>query len=279
MTTDQAERPSPGLTRATPVPRPPRDSPRQRRRRWALGSTATVLAAAALAYPLLTGQPAIAVKWPYPSGVPSVPCESYIATNADFHDIVYGFDYQTDDAGRPVHAVNASPLRYVGSSFDRTGCSGTVGRFTGELDGTPVGGPNPSESWDGGHLVGAAVQGVDTRYNMVPQLRKTLNRRPGVWFQFETLARTCLQDGATIPPDGYDITVNYPPANAPGTTQNSVFPESFTVHLRIDHAGTQTVLDKTIPWYPDDSEKAALYAAYNKTSEDAKCTYRYEPKN
>ncbi|MFJ6382744.1 DNA/RNA non-specific endonuclease [Kitasatospora sp. NPDC092039] len=104
--------------------------------------------------------------------------------------------------------------------------------------------PGNGQSWNGGHLIAYTYFGPDTRYNLVPQLKRV---NTGLYKRFENAARACLIP--VNPPragsvDEYSVTVNY----FNDAAHDPRFPQSFDVAVTLTgQAGTARATGR-IPW-------------------------------
>ena len=113
------------------------------------------------------------------------------------------YKYSTDELGRIVNVV-ASTLVLKKADWNKYAQSN-------------VGGKDRLRDDDGGHLIGAQVNGPADIDNLVPQ-NSQINRRGGVWYEMETEWANALKE---IPPKKVSVSIesNY--------SNNSSRPESF----------------------------------------------------
>ncbi|WP_437761021.1 DNA/RNA non-specific endonuclease [Sorangium sp. So ce1389] len=109
-----------------------------------------------------------------------------------------GEHYYIDGSGRPSRAYAYLPPI---ASAPRRDCQGTVGRW-GDAE-------NPSNDYDGGHMIGAQLGGWGGRANLVPQ---DSNFNQGNWVALENKMALCraLPSGRMR----YYIGANYPNGSA-----------------------------------------------------------------
>jgi hypothetical protein len=115
-----------------------------------------------------------------------------------WHDL-NGEHYLVDSSGRPHRAYAYLPP-VVGEARS-TACQTSVGQWGDAED--------PSNDYDGGHLIGSQLGGWGRRANLVPQ---DLNFNRGVWAVLENAMSGCQ----SLPPESlrYHVGVIYPDATA-----------------------------------------------------------------
>lgn len=118
--------------------------------------------------------------------------------------------YYVDGAGRPKQAYKYLPP--VASAPRNSSCQTSIGQW-GDAE-------NPSNDYDGGHLIGSQLGGWGKRANIVPQ---DANFNRGNWAQLENAAAKC--DALSSERLLYQVTVGYPNSTA-------LIPSSFGLYLQ-----------------------------------------------
>jgi DNA/RNA non-specific endonuclease len=138
-------------------------------------------------------------------------CEKYFPP--EDRNVWQNFDgefYFIDSSGRPNRAYKDLPP--ISSAPRITSCQSKIGRW-GDAE-------NPSNDYDGGHLIGAQLGGWGGRANIVPQ---DSNFNQGRWVQLESKMASCrVLPNARL---RYTITVSY------ANTSNLV-PSRFEMSIR-----------------------------------------------
>ncbi|QXJ25905.1 DNA/RNA non-specific endonuclease [Actinomadura graeca] len=146
------------------------------------------------------------------------PCDRTIEKNHTYK--ANGYSFRTDGQGRPERA-DAFNLKVVPAGRDT--CAKKVGQMGGA-------------GYHGGHLIAASLNGVDMRYNLVPQ-NGTLNT--GFYnHQVEGGTRKCIANGGQIP--RYVVNAVYPT----GTT--GIIPDRFVLSITAKKTAERTI-PLTIP--------------------------------
>jgi hypothetical protein len=148
-------------------------------------------------------------------------CPKYFPT-AD-RNVWHNFDgeyYLIEGYGRPSRAYKYLPPIVAAARLET--CQGNVGQW-GDAE-------NPSNDYDGGHLIGSQLGGWGGRANLVPQ-DSNFNR--GNWLQLENKAALCgsLPSGRIR----YYIGANYPNSTA-------LIPNNMTMELRNQSTGSYVLL-------------------------------------
>ena len=123
--------------------------------------------------------------------------------------------YFIDSAGRPNRAYKDLPPISAAARVDS--CQTSVGQW-GDAE-------NPSNDYDGGHLIGSQLGGWGGRANLVPQ---DANFNRGNWVQLENKMATCgkLPSGRLR----YTLGANYPNSTA-------LVPNTMTMEIRNQSTG------------------------------------------
>jgi hypothetical protein len=126
-----------------------------------------------------------------------------------WHSIT-GEHYYIDSAGRPSKAYSHLPP--INSEARNDSCQASVGQWGDAA--------NPSNDYDGGHLIGSQLGGWGARANLVPQ-EANFNR--GNYAQLENKMATCggLSSGRML----YSITVSYP-------NSTTLIPSTWNVYIQ-----------------------------------------------
>jgi hypothetical protein len=137
-------------------------------------------------------------------------CPQYFPSSD--RNVWHSFDgefYYVDAAGRPQRAYKYLPP--ISAAPRNETCQGNVGRW-GDAE-------NPSNNYDGGHLIAASLGGWGKRANLVPQ---DSNFNQGNWNQIEQQTAKC--GGLSSQRMLYQVTLSYPN----GTT---LIPSTFSLYL------------------------------------------------
>jgi hypothetical protein len=128
--------------------------------------------------------------------------------------------YYIDSAGRPNRAY--ADLPPIQAEARQSTCQTNIGQW-GDAE-------NPSNDYDGGHLIGSQLGGWGGRANIVPQ---DANFNRGNWAQLENKMATCgvLATAAMR----YSINVDYPNATA-------LVPSAFTMEITRQSNGAKITL-------------------------------------
>jgi DNA/RNA non-specific endonuclease len=118
--------------------------------------------------------------------------------------------YYVDGSGRPQRAYKYMPP--IASAPRNETCQGNVGRW-GDAE-------NPSNNYDGGHLIAASLGGWGKRANLVPQ---DSNFNQGNWNQIEQRMARC--GGLASQRMLYQVTLGYP-------NSSTLIPSSFGLFLQ-----------------------------------------------
>jgi hypothetical protein len=134
-------------------------------------------------------------------------------------NIWHNFDgeyFFIDGSGRPHRAYKYLPLITAAPRIDS--CQTNVGQW-GDAE-------NPSNDYDGGHLIGSQLGGWGGRANLVPQ---DANFNRGTWAQLENKMATCgsLPSGRLR----YYIGANYP-------NSTTLIPNNMTMEIRNQSTGS-----------------------------------------
>ncbi|MDM4765777.1 DNA/RNA non-specific endonuclease [Pelomonas sp. SE-A7] len=131
--------------------------------------------------------------------------------------------YYIDSNGRPNKAY--ADLPPIKAEARQDSCQTSIGQW-GDAE-------NPSNDYDGGHLIGSQLGGWGGRANIVPQ---DANFNRGNWAQLENKMATCggLATGAMR----YSIDVAYPSASA-------LVPSSFTMTITKQSNGAKVTMKFT----------------------------------
>ncbi|MCY1082259.1 DNA/RNA non-specific endonuclease [Archangium lansingense] len=148
-------------------------------------------------------------------------CPKYFPTGD--RNIWHNFDgeyYLIDGSGRPSRAYKYLPPISAAARIDS--CQLNVGQW-GDAE-------NPSNDYDGGHMIGSQLGGWGGRANLVPQ---DANFNRGNWLQLENKMATCgsLPSGRIR----YYIGANYPNSTA-------LVPNNLTMELRNQSSGATVTL-------------------------------------
>lgn len=128
--------------------------------------------------------------------------------------------YYIDGSGRPNKAYTFLPP--IAAEARSTTCQTSVGQW-GDAE-------NPSNDYDGGHLIGSQLGGYGRRANLVPQ---DANFNRGNWAVLENKMATCA--GLPNGPFRYYITVGYPNGSA-------LIPSTFSMQLTNQSTGSGVTL-------------------------------------
>lgn len=125
-----------------------------------------------------------------------------------------------DGSGRPHRAYSYLPPIVTEPRSDS--CQGSVGSW-GDAE-------NPSNDYDGGHLIGSQLGGWGKRANLVPQ---DANFNRGNWVQLENKMAKC----ASLPSGRlrYYIGANYP-------NSSTLIPNNMTMEIRNQSSGSSVSL-------------------------------------
>lgn len=128
---------------------------------------------------------------------------------------INGEYYFVDSAGRPRRAYAYLPPVVTASRDDS--CQASVGQW-GDAE-------NPSNDYDGGHMIGSQLGGWGARANLVPQ-DSNFNR--GNYVQLENQMAKCksLSSGRML----YSITVSYP-------SSSTLIPSTWNVYIEDRNQG------------------------------------------
>lgn len=121
-----------------------------------------------------------------------------------------GEHYYIDSAGRPSRAYAYLPP--IASESRDDSCQGSVGQWGDAA--------NPSNDYDGGHLIGSQLGGWGRRANLVPQ-EANFNR--GNYAQLENKMAQC--GGLSSGRMNYSITVSYP-------NSTTLIPSTWNVYIQ-----------------------------------------------
>jgi hypothetical protein len=128
--------------------------------------------------------------------------------------------YFIDGSGRPHRAYSYLPP--IAAEVRSDYCQGNVGQWGDAA--------NPSNDYDGGHLIGSQLGGWGKRANLVPQ---DANFNRGNWATLENKMAKCA-----VLPNGrlrYYIGANYPDAT-------TLIPNNMTMELRNQSSGSYVLL-------------------------------------
>jgi len=128
--------------------------------------------------------------------------------------------YFIDGSGRPHRAYSYLPP--IAAEVRSDYCQGNVGQWGDAA--------NPSNDYDGGHLIGSQLGGWGKRANLVPQ---DANFNRGNWATLENKMARCA-----VLPNGrmrYYIGANYPDAT-------TLIPNNMTMELRNQSSGSYVLL-------------------------------------
>lgn len=128
-----------------------------------------------------------------------------------------------EGSGRPHRAYKYLPL--ITAAPRQETCQGNVGQW-GDAE-------NPSNDYDGGHLIGSQLGGWGGRANLVPQ-DSNFNR--GNWAQLENKMATC--DNLPTGRLRYYIGANYPNSTA-------LIPNTMTMEIRNESTGDSVYMSFT----------------------------------
>ncbi|HEX8699458.1 MAG TPA: DNA/RNA non-specific endonuclease [Myxococcaceae bacterium] len=148
-------------------------------------------------------------------------CPQYFpASDRNIWHNINGEYYFADGSGRPHRAYAYLPPIAAAARNDT--CQGNVGRW-GDAE-------NPSNDYDGGHLIGSQLGGWGSRANLVPQ---DANFNRGNWVTLENKMAKCgsLPNGRMR----YYIGANYPNTTA-------LIPNNMTMELRNQSTGANVLL-------------------------------------
>lgn len=148
-------------------------------------------------------------------------CPKYFPSSD--RSVWHNFDgeyYYIEAYGRPSRAYKYLPPISAAARWDS--CQTSIGQW-GDAE-------NPSNDYDGGHLIGSQLGGWGGRANIVPQ---DANFNRGNWAQLENKMATCgsLPSGRIR----YYIGTNYPNSTA-------LVPNTFTMELRNQSTGSYVSL-------------------------------------
>lgn len=143
-------------------------------------------------------------------------CPKYFPTSD--RNVWHSFDgeyYYIEGSGRPHRAYKYLPLISAAPRWDS--CQTSVGQW-GDAE-------NPSNDYDGGHMIGSQLGGWGGRANLVPQ---DANFNRGNWLQLENKMATCggLPSGRLR----YYIGANYP-------NSTTLIPNNLTMQIRNQSTG------------------------------------------
>ncbi|MCY1023649.1 DNA/RNA non-specific endonuclease [Pyxidicoccus sp. MSG2] len=144
-------------------------------------------------------------------------CPKYFPSSD--RNIWHTFDgeyYFIDTAGRPNRAYKFLPKITAAPRVDA--CQTSVGQW-GDAE-------NPSNDYDGGHLIGSQLGGWGGRANLVPQ---DVNFNRGNWAQLENKMATC--GGLPSSRLRYYIGANYPNSTA-------LIPNNLTMEIKNQSTGS-----------------------------------------
>ncbi|AKF86670.1 hypothetical protein MFUL124B02_31195 [Myxococcus fulvus 124B02] len=148
-------------------------------------------------------------------------CPKYFPSSD--RNIWHNFDgeyYFLDTAGRPSRAYKNLPAIVAAPRIDA--CQTSVGQW-GDAE-------NPSNDYDGGHLIGSQLGGWGGRANLVPQ-DSNFNR--GNWVQLENKMARC----GSLPSGRLRYTIG---ASYPNTT--ALIPNTLTMEIRNQTSGASVSL-------------------------------------
>lgn len=128
--------------------------------------------------------------------------------------------YYIDGSGRPNRAYSYLPP--IAAEARNDTCQGNVGQWGDAA--------NPSNDYDGGHLIGSQLGGWGKRANLVPQ---DANFNRGNWVTLENKMAKC----AALPNGRMRYTIG---ANYPNTT--TLIPNIMTMELRNQSTGASVLL-------------------------------------
>ncbi len=128
--------------------------------------------------------------------------------------------YFIDGSGRPHRAYSYLPP--IAAEARSDSCQGSVGQWGDAA--------NPSNDYDGGHLIGSQLGGWGKRANLVPQ---DANFNRGNWVTLENKMAKC----AALPNGRMRYYIG---ANYPNTT--SLIPNNMTMELRNQSSGASVLL-------------------------------------
>ena len=140
--------------------------------------------------------------------------------------IWHSFDgeyYYIDASGRPNRAYKYLPI--IAAAPRQDTCQTSIGQW-GDAE-------NPSNDYDGGHLIGSQLGGWGGRANIVPQ---DANFNRGNWAQLENKMATCgnLPSGRLR----YYIGANYP-------NSTTLIPNTMTMEIRNQSSGASVSMSFT----------------------------------
>lgn len=137
-------------------------------------------------------------------------CPQYFPTSDrnSWHSLS-GEYYYIDGSGRPERAYKYMPP--IASESRQSTCQANVGRW-GDAE-------NPSDDYDGGHMIGSQLGGWGGRANLVPQ---DLNFNRGNWVRVENKMADC----GSLPSNRlfYYVRVSY-------SSSSTLIPSTFTLYL------------------------------------------------
>ena len=136
---------------------------------------------------------------------------------------VTGEYYFIDSVGRPSRAYANLPPITAEARNDT--CQTSVGQW-GDAE-------NPSNDYDGGHLIGSQLGGYGKRANLVPQ---DANFNRGNWVQLENKMAAC--GGLPAGRLRYTISVGYP-------NSTTLIPSTMTMEIRNQSTGSSVTLSFT----------------------------------
>jgi hypothetical protein len=128
--------------------------------------------------------------------------------------------YYIDGSGRPNRAYSYLPP--IAAEVRNDTCQASVGQWGDAA--------NPSNDYDGGHLIGSQLGGWGKRANLVPQ---DANFNRGNWVTLENKMAKCA-----VLPNGrmrYTIGANYP-------NSTTLIPNNMTMELRNQSTGSSVLL-------------------------------------
>ncbi len=148
-------------------------------------------------------------------------CPQYFpASDRNVWHTINGHYHFIDSSGRPNRAYAYLPPITAAARKDT--CQGNVGRWGDAA--------NPSNDYDGGHLIGSQLGGWGSRANLVPQ---DVNFNRGNWATLENKMAKC----AVLPAGQmrYYISANYPDSS-------TLIPNTMTMELRNQSSGSYVLL-------------------------------------
>jgi hypothetical protein len=148
-------------------------------------------------------------------------CPQYFPASdrSKWHQVT-GEYYYIDGSGRPSRAYTYLPP--INSEARNETCQGNVGRW-GDAE-------NPSNDYDGGHMIGSQLGGYGKRANLVPQ---DANFNRGNWATLENKMATCagLPNGRFY----YSISVSY-------SNSTKLVPSNFGMYISNRATGSNVSL-------------------------------------